>query len=62
MAPIREVVHVLQELLPSHHPWRGIRWHKACALGAVRVLANLLAHLLAQARKLVLNLGTTLEI
>jgi len=62
MAPIREVVHVLKELLPCHHPWCGIGRHKACTLGAIRVLSNLLAHLLTETCKLVLHLCTTLEI
>merc|ERR1740121_1784858 len=62
LAPFHEVVHVLQELLPRHDARRGVRRDEVRALGALGVGADLLAHLLADGRELVLKLHTVLEI
>merc|ERR1719261_1633454 len=56
MAPVREVVHVLKELLPGHDPWRGVGGHEVWATAALRVGADLLAHVLADRSELVLEL------
>mmetsp|Transcript_133191 Transcript_133191/g.426067 ORF Transcript_133191/g.426067 Transcript_133191/m.426067 type:complete len:249 (+) Transcript_133191:190-936(+) len=58
LAPTYQVVHVLQQLIPSHHAWCLVRLHEVRALSALGVGADLLAHVLADARKLVLKLGT----
>merc|ERR1712232_446436 len=57
VAPLREVVHVLEELLPGHHSWSRIRSDEIWAATAQWVCSKLLAHVLAKARKLVLHLG-----
>merc|ERR1740121_2753418 len=62
LAPLHEVVHVLQELLPRHDARRGVRRDEVGALGALGVCTDLLAHLLADGRELVLKLRTVLEV
>merc|ERR1740121_2675421 len=62
LAPLHEVVHVLQELLPRHDSRRGVRRDEVGALSALGVGADLLAHLLADGRELVLKLRTVLEV
>merc|ERR1740121_3585293 len=62
LAPFHEVVHVLQELLPRHDARRGVRRDEVGALGALGVCTDLLAHLLADGRELVLKLRTVLEV
>jgi len=62
VAPVREVVHVLQELIPSHHAWRRVGLDEVGAVGALRVSAHLLTHVLAGAREHVLQLGAVLEV
>jgi len=62
VAPVREVVHVLQELIPSHHAWRRVGLDEVGAVGALRVSANLLAHVLTGAREHVLQLSAVLEV
>merc|ERR1719389_1262012 len=60
VAPLGEVVHVLEELVPSHDTWNGIWRHEARA-SALRVCANLLAHVFASTCELVLKLSAVLE-
>jgi len=61
-APINKVVHVLQELIPRHHAWRRVGLDEVGAVGALRVSAHLLTHVLAGAREHVLQLGAVLEV
>merc|ERR1719370_1266083 len=56
LAPRHQVVHVLEQLVPGHHAWRAVWLHELRALRALRVGAHLLAHVLADARELVLQL------
>ena len=44
-----------QELLPSHDAWSGVWRNEGWALAALRVRADLLAHVLADAGELVLQ-------
>merc|ERR1719183_159190 len=60
VAPLGEVVHVRQELLPGHDAWSGVWGDEGWALAALRVGADLLAHVLAHAGKLVLHLRAAL--
>merc|ERR1740125_18794 len=62
LAPLDQVVHVLEELIPGHDTRRGVRGHEAWALGALWVRADLLAHVLADACEPVLDRGTVLEV
>jgi len=62
MAPIRQVVHVLQKLFPGHHARGRVGGHEVWAARALRVGAHLLAHVLADARELVLHLGAVLQV
>merc|ERR1719375_401068 len=61
MTPLGEVVHVLEELIPSHHARGGIRGNKVWA-SAFGEGTDLLAHVHAHASNLVLHLGTLLLI
>merc|ERR1719263_17482 len=56
MAPIRKIVHVFQELLPSHDTWRCVGGHEVWAAAAFRVGANFFAHVLANSSEFVLEL------
>merc|ERR1740117_1459794 len=60
-APLAQVVHVLIELWPGHHTWGRIWCHVVGAL-ALRSGADLLAHVLAKACKLVLQLNAMLDV
>merc|ERR1719235_441279 len=62
VAPIRQVVHVLQKLVPGHHARCRVGGHEVWAARALRVGAHLLAHVLADARELVLHLGAVLAL
>merc|ERR1719272_1369586 len=62
IAPLDQVVHVLEELIPGHDTRGGVRRHEAWALGALWVGADLLAHVLADACELVLKLSTVLHV
>jgi len=62
MAPIRQVVHVLQKLFPGHHAWGRVGGDEVWAARALWVGAHLLAHVLADARELVLHLGAVLQV
>merc|ERR1740125_17095 len=58
LAPLDQVVHVLEELIPGHDTRGGVWGHEAWALGALWVRADLLAHVLADACELVLDSHT----
>merc|ERR1719231_291956 len=62
LAPVRQVVHVREQLIPGHHTRGGIRRHEARACCTLRVCANLLAHVLTEACELVLQLCTVLQV
>merc|ERR1719401_3112213 len=57
MAPLRQIVHVLQELRPSHHTWCRI-WRHEVRASALRECANFFAHVYADPSELVLYLHT----
>merc|ERR1719453_2461942 len=61
VAPFRQVVHVIEQLLPCHHAWSRIWCHEVWA-SALRIGSDLFAHGLAVARKLVLKLHAVLEV
>merc|ERR1719198_1450012 len=61
-APVCQVVHVCEQLVPCHHTWSRIRGDEAWASCTLRVCADLLAHVLAQARKLVLHTNAVLQV
>jgi len=56
LAPIDQVVHVLEQLRPSHDAWGGVWRGEALALRALGIRTNLLAHLLTDASELGLDL------
>merc|ERR1719310_671376 len=55
MSPLRQVVHVLEQLWPSHHAWSRV-WRYEVRASAFGVGADLLAHVYADSSELVLNL------
>merc|ERR1719281_2350710 len=62
MAPIRKIVHVLQKFLPSHDTWRGVGGHEVWAAAALRVGADLFAHVLANSSEFVLELSAAPQV
>merc|ERR1719468_139108 len=56
LTPCNQIVHVFKQLLPSHHTRSVVRLDELGALRALGVRANLLAHVLANLRQLVLQL------
>merc|ERR1719316_733016 len=62
LAPVRQVVHVCEQLIPGHHTWGGIRRHEAWACRTLRVCTNLLAHVLTEACELILQLCAVLQV
>merc|ERR1719384_3036768 len=55
MAPCHEIVHVLEQLAPGHHPWGRVWLDKVRALRTLWVGIDLLTHVLADRRHLVLK-------
>merc|ERR1719262_316756 len=62
MPPINKVVHVLEKLFPSHHPWSWIWWDESCTLCTVWISADLFAHILTHACKFALQSSPVLQI
>merc|ERR1719499_1693101 len=62
LAPIDQVVHVLEQLCPCHDAWGGIWRDEIFALRAVGICTDLLAHLFADASKLGLELHAMLQV
>merc|ERR1719229_1384407 len=62
LAPSHQVVHVLQQLVPRHDTRRAVRLDEIRALRALRVGADLLAHVLTHASQLVLKLNAMLKV
>merc|ERR1719380_363974 len=61
MAPLRQVVHVLEKLWPSHHAWGRVRGHEVGA-GTFWVRTHFLAHVHANTGQLVLHLHAVTEV
>merc|ERR1740130_464516 len=61
MSPLRQVIHMLEQLWPSHDTWCGI-WGDEIRASAFWECSDLLAHVNADTGKLVLELRTMLEV